>query len=380
MAYPIENIIPVTVNISAAGLNTANFASAMLFAPSAELPTDFTADTTRSYSSLASLAADFASTTATYAAASRWFSSTPAVTSITVYGKNSADADVTTTLTKAWDSNWWYWTFFTADVLAVEADVLAIAAWQESVNIGFFANSQTGDSASAIRAATDGNICEQLTTLGYRHTFTASHATDPYAAFALCKQFAVVNWAGKNTAITGNFKKSPGIAAEDLSDTATTNMQKDTIKCAFYTVLSLDGSTDSGRWLNTWSHSANGETIADVNGIDAFVNYARVAMYNALAGATTKLPQTPVGQAVLLGAVRTTGAQFIANGFLGPRDYTSPDTGESTYTTGFELLTVATDILDLTDAERANHESYPISTRIFRAGEIWIADLTVNVY
>lgn len=380
MAYPIENIIPVTLNISAAGLSNANFASAMLFAKNADLPAAFTLDTTRTYYNLKSLSVDFASTTDTYQAASKWFSSTPAVSSLTVYATDGTDADVVTTLTKAWNKNWWYWTFFTSDVLANESSVLKIAEWQESVNIGMFANSQTSEAATAIRTNDDANIAKQLTTLGYRHTFTAAHATDPYAAFALCKQFAVVNYAGTNSAIDGEFKKSPGVAAEDLSDTAYANMKLETNKCAFYTVLNLDGSTDSGRWLNTWSHSAYKETINDIVDLDAFVNYARVALYNALAGAVGKLPQTPTGQAVLLGAVRKVGQQFIQNGYLGPRDYTSPDTGETTYTAGFEILTKATDILDLTDAQRADHESYPISVRLFKAGSIRIVDLTVNVY
>ena len=83
---------------------------------------------------------------------------------------------------------------------------------------------------------------------------------------------------------------------------------------------------------------------------------------------------------MLLGKVRTTGAQFIANGYLGPRNYTNPDSGDTDYTTGFELLTTANDILNLTDAERAAHEAYPISVRLFKAGSIRIVDITMNVY
>lgn len=380
MPYPIENIIPITVNISPAGLNTANFASAMLFAKSSDLPTGFTADTVRTYYSLKSLVADFASTTETYKAASKWFSSTPAVTQLQVYGTNSTDADVTTTLTKAWNANWWYWTFFTADVLAVEASVLAIAAWQESNNIGMFPNSQTGDSATAIRTNADANIAQQLTTLGYRRTFTDSHATDPYAAFALVKHPASVNYSGTNSTIDCEYKKSPGVAAEDLTDTEYANMELETIKCGFYSTLATGGSTDSGRWLNTWSHSAYGETIDDIVDLDAFVNASRVALYDSVANAIGKLPQTPTGQAVLLGAVRKVGAQFIKNGYLGPRDYTNPDSGDTDYTEGFEVLTKATDILDLTDAQRAAHEAYPIAVRLFKADSIRIVDLTVNVY
>ena len=379
MPYSISNLVPVTVNISPSGLNTANFSSAMLFAPSGELPSSFTADTSKVYYSLKSLALDFGSATETYKAASKWFSSTPAVTQLTVWACNSADADVTTTLNKARNAKWWYWTFFTATVLATEASVLAIAAWQESV-IGQFPNSQTGDAATAIRSNTDSNIAAQLTTLGYRRTFTVAHASDAYAAFALVKHFAVVNYSGTNSTIDGEYKKSPGVAAEDLDDDQYANMLLDTNKCAFYTVLDLDGETDTGRWLNVWSHSSYGEIVSDVIDTDAFVNAAQVAIYNGMANAVGKLPQTPVGQAVLLGKVRATGTQYIKNGFLGPRDYTDPDTGDSAYTEGFEILTKANDILDLTDAERAAHEAYPINVRLFKAGSIRIVDLTLNVY
>ena len=379
MPYPISNLIPVTVNISPAGLNTANFASSMLFAAADELPSGFTVDTSKTYYDLPSLQSDFASTTETYKAASRFFSSTPAVTQLHVWATNSADADVTTTLTKARNAKWWYWTFFTAPVMAVEASVLAIAAWQEA-EIGQFPNCQTGDSASAIRAATAGNIAQQLTTLGYRRTFTTSHATDAYAGFALVKHFAVVNYSGIDTTIDGEYKKSPGVAAEDLPDDEYANMTDATCKCGFYSVLELDGSVDTGRWLNIWSHSSYGETVSDIIDTDAFINATQVSVYSGIANAATKLPQTPVGQAVLLGKVRTTGAQFIANGYLGPRNYTNPDSGDTDYTTGFELLTTANDILNLTDTERAAHEAYPISVRLFKAGSIRIVDITMNVY
>lgn len=379
MSYPIANIIPITVNISPSGLGTANFASALAVAPTAELPADFNPDTLRTYLSLKQVSEDFANTTETYAMASKWFGSTPAVYQLQVWGRNKADADIVTTLTKAFDKTWWYWTFVDKSTLADTAQVLTVAKFAEDNNV-FFPNSQVGTSAEAIRAGTADNIAEQLTTLGYRKTYTVSHATDPYAAIALAKQFAAVNYAGTNTTITGEYKKSPGVAAEDLSGTAYTNMRKDTVRCVYYSTLDLQGSTDVGRWMNTYTHSAYGETIDDVVNLDAFVNSGRVAGYNAIAGTTTKLPQDPVGQAVILGAFRTTGAQFITNGYLGPRNYTNPDNGNTEYTTGFEMLTVANDILNLTAAQRDNHEAYPVNVRLFKAGSIWTVDLTVNVY
>ena len=495
MSYPVENIIPITTRISPAGLNTANFAAAMVFAPNSEVPSGFPANTFRTYFSPSSVAEDFAADTETYKAAVKWLGSTPAVPSVQIWasaapvaatagklvggtlssgeqtmsnftaitagtlnlvidgtprnltglnfsaattlanvasilqtaltthatvawnsstgkftitstltGSTSsvvlgstpgtvaplikADSGVSTpgtsasgpvqALTKAFDVAWFYWIFFTAGVLADEDEVLEIASWAETNNV-MFVNSQTGTAAGEIRDPADtSDIASQLNTLGYRHVFTVAHATDPYAGFALCKHLAVVNYSADNSTIDTEFKKSPGVAAEDLSDTAYATMKSKRV--GFYSLLDLQGSTDQGRWLNTWSHSTYGETIADVVDLDAFVNSLRVGLYSTLANQPTKLAQTPVGQANLNGSAKRTGQQYIRNNYLGPRNYTDPDTGLEAYTEGYEVLTQPEDILNLSEADRAAHKSAPIRMRVFRAGSIRIVDVTVDVY
>lgn len=380
MSYDVSNIIQITTRISPAGLLTANFGSAMLFAKSDDLPVGFGVNTTRTYTSVNGLAQDFASTTETYKAGAKWLGSTPSVNSLTVWGTDEADANVTATLNKAFDANWWYWTFFTADVLATPASVLAIAAWAEENNV-MFVNSQTGTAVTAIRdPQVTNDIATQLTTLGYRHVFTVAHATDAYAGFALAKQFAVVNYSADNSTITGEFKKSPGVAAEDLTDTAYSAMQDSDKKAVFYSKLDLQGATDSGRWLNTVTHSTYGEFIDDVINLDAFVNSLKVGLFNSLANQTTKLPQTPVGQAVLIGAAKRVCEQYVRNNYLGPRDYIDPDTGLDAYTLGYEMLTQPEDILDISDADRAARKAAPIQIRAFRSGAIHSVQVSCDIY
>lgn len=378
MSYPISNIIPLTANISPQGLGTANFASAMIFAPATEMPSGAVSGTFRTYGSLPALAVDFKSTTETYLMGAKWLTGTPATNFVKVWFRATAD-DMVASLTAASKKTWWYWTFFDQKSLADNPQVQLAAAYCDA-NGQFFVNSQTGSSATSIRSNSASNVAKALTSLGYRRCFTVAHATDPYAGIALAKQFASVDYTGTKTVITGEYKKSPGVAAEDLDLTSMTNMKLDTNKCVFYSVVDQQGSTDVGRWLNTMSHSAYGEEIADVVSLDAFINAARVAGYNAIANAVTKLPQDPVGQATILGTFRATGAQFISNGFLGPRNYTSPDDGQIKYTAGFEMLTTANDILNLTDSQRSAHQAYPVNVRLFKAGSIWTVDLTVNVY
>lgn len=268
----------------------------------------------------------------------------------------------------------------TAASYAVPADVVAIAGWCDASNI-MFINDQTGEAATKIRDpnATD-DIATQLTTLGYRHVYTACHATDSYSGNALAKHFAAVNYSATRSTITGEFKKSPGVAAESLSDTEYAAMQKDTKKAVFYTVVDLQGSTDQGRWLNTITHSTYGEFIDDVVNLDAMVNALTVALYNVIANQTTKLAQTPAGQAVLIGAARAVGEQYIRNGYLGPRNYTDPDDGLEKYTVGYEILTKPEDILDLSDVDRDARKSAPLRIRLFRAGAIHICQVDVDVY
>ncbi|MNE86410.1 hypothetical protein D3C80_1835070 [compost metagenome] len=102
-------------------------------------------------------------------------------------------------------------------------------------------------------------------------------------------------------------------------------------------------------------------------------------LYNALANFPTKLAQTPEDQQVLIDAAAQNGQRFIDNGYLGARQYTSPETGEQILSDGYEILTKAEDILGLTDAERAERLAAPIIMRLFRAGAIHAVDVTVNV-
>jgi len=380
VSYPATNIIRINARISPAGLGNANFASAMLFAPQLELPVGFEPDTYRTYFSLPALSEDFADTTETYKAAQRWLGGTPATRELKVYGAPTADATVTATLNKARNKLWWFWTFWTAPIYADKAKAQLVAQWCED-NSSFNMNNQTGASAAEIRdpAETD-DIASLLTAAGFRFSATPCHATDAYVGNALAKHFAAVNYSADRSTITGELKKSPGVTAESLDGTAYSAMQSDKKKAVFYTVVDNQGSTESGRWLNTLTHSAYGEFIDDVVNLAACINFLTTSLYNTLGKQVTKLAQTPVGQAVLIGAARATMQQFISNGYLGPRNYIDPDDGLEKYTAGFEILTKPEDILDLSDSDRNARKSAPLRIRLFRAGAIHIVEADLDVY
>lgn len=383
MSYSIDKIIPMSITISAAGLQTANFAKAVLFAPNSELPVGFL-NTYRSYSSLNDLSNDFADTTETYKAAQRWLGGTPNVAELYVWAVDSTDATITATLNKARNMLWWYWSFFTkdiyADVTPTTGDCDLIAQWSES-NEAYFMNCQTATSAADIRdVAETTDIASRFTAAGYRYSSTFAHATDPYAGISLCKWFAKVNYSGTNTTITGEFKKLAGVTAEDLPTTEYTAMTLDTKKAVFYSTAELQGSTDSGRVFNSWSHSTYGEYIDDVVNLSAFANTMKVGLYNCVANQPTKLGQDTRGQAVLIGRARSICEQYITNGYLGERTYTDPDDGQEKYTRGYEILTVPEDILTISEEDRNARKSATMRIRIFRRGAIHQVPVDIVVY
>lgn len=380
MSYDVKNIIPLTLRISPVGLGFANFASAVLFAPESELPGGFTVDTYRSYSSMTELSVDFAAVTETNQAANRWLGGIPATNELKVYAVADVDADWTTTLDKARNQLWWFWSFFTTNLYNNLVDVEEVAGWCNT-NESYFMNCQVSVSAAAIRDPGDStDIASTLTASGVRFASTFSHAMDGYAGIALCKWFASVNYSATLSTITGEYKKLSGVAAEDLPSNEYAAMTQDTKKCQFYSIVDLQGSSDAGRVINTWSHSSFGEWMDDVVNLAAFVNSLKVDLFNAVANQTTKLGQDVVGQTVINGTAKITCERYISNGYLGPRNYIDPDDGVEKFTVGYEILTRPEEILDLSTPDRADRKSAPLRIRIFRKGAIHVVPVDIDVF
>ena len=382
MALDIGEIIRLTTNISSAGLGTANFGTAMFFCPESEMPSGESVDTYKTYN-LTSIKAAFSSEDETYKAlVNHWFSPAPSMASVKIWFVNDTDADWTTTLDKARNVTWWYWTFVEADVYAdTSVAVPEITQWCNS-NEALFVNCQTGTSATAIRdEAVTADIATELTTAGYRFASTFAHATNPYAGIAMSKWLARVNYSGVDTCNDPDFKTISGVESEDLKASEYAAMNQDTKKCGYYTTIALQGEVDVGVIKNTWSHSPFGEYLDDVVNVSAISNAVNVAAYNFLRGQTTKAPQTTKGQAGLLRDIEQVGIQFNRNGYLGERNYTDPDTGEPAYTkTGFVMLSKPEDILNISSEDRAARKAAVVRYRLFPSGSIRSVDIEQTIY
>lgn len=381
MSYSANKVIKINTRITSAGLSTANFGSAVLFIPKSDLSStaSIAEDSYKTFSDISGVAEVLKTESSAYDAACAWLGGTPYIDSLTIYVRKATDSSWADTLNKARNQLWWYWTFVTEVAYQQQTDVDQIAAWCEQ-NASMFVNCQTGQNAVNLRDQTKSDdIASALTKKGYRHCFTACHGTDAYSGLYLAKHFAKVNYSAANSTITGEYKKSSGLEAEDLKTSDYEAMLSDKKKACFYTVIDLQGSNDMGRWKNTITHSTYGEWIDDVVNLDAFVNSLAIGVYNMLAGQVSKLPQTPVGQAMVIGAARAVCEQYVKNGFLGARTYLDPDDAQEKTTAGYEILTKPEDILTLSSSDRNARKCAPLSIRIFRAGAIHAVDITVDV-
>lgn len=374
MPYPAENIINIVTSIRAAGLGTANFGAGMVFADfDSSTDAAFAEGAYRDYGGAAAVAVDFNIASDVYLAALAWFSAVPKPRSLRIYLRQEDDSPVESLNDAINKRIWFYWYEFETSIRTTDADVLTLISAGDAAG-KYYAG--TTNQALVRDPSSSTDIASKAKLQGSRRAHLLSHATAPYAGFELGAIFSRVNFNAANSTITGEFKKLPGVTAEDLTLTAYGAMKAKGVP--FYTVIETGGQSDAGRVINSKSTSSYGEFIDDVFNLDGFTNALLVNVYNALTGAK-KIGQTPSGQQVLIDAAAQIGERFIGNGYLGPRTYTDDQTGGEVLSDGYEILSSANDILDLTDAERSERFSAPIIMRVFPAGAIHAVDINVDV-
>jgi len=384
MAYPVDNIIPVNVIISPSGLGYANFSSAFVFADQANLASlvTFDANTYRDYATTSEVAEDFATDSAVYHIATRYFAQIPKPPQISVWMKDPLDTGIVDTLNKAADEAWRYHQFLKLSDLT-EANALAVGDWGDANSRAIWA---TFSAAGILDPQSDTDIMSVLQAKGNRHMFagfksSGQVATDPTQAYAMCQLAAAFHKFrpnGQRTAITGEFQVLPGVMGDDLSTTAYNALTAK--NGVFFTQIELAGQTDNSRVINSKSMSSFGEFIDDVVNLDVLKNYLQVDGYNYIAGAGTKRPLDQRGYAGLLDVLGATCKKFFDNGVLGTGTYIDPMDGVTKVADyGFVIMSKPEDVLSLSVADKRARK-FPLTTIyvvLARAGHV--AEINVNV-
>jgi len=386
MAYSVDQIIPVNINLIPGGLSYANFATIFFFATQADLQTDatFEVDTYRDYASLDEVLKDFPEDSPPYLAAGRWFAQIPKPQQFSVWMWNDTEDSPVEAATKANDAAWRYFYRFPQSVADTEAEVTALADWMDA-NVHFTAF--ITDAAAAIDPQDDTDLGSVLQdkgsrriSIGYRRSETISDdASQAYADVQLMAATQKFDPEGFRTAITYEYQVLPGVVGEDLKTTSYNALKDKNI--VFWTAIELQGSTDASRTINTKTMSSFKEFWDDVINIDVFKNRLQVDGYNYIANAGTKRPYTPRGYAGLLDTIRETAKGFYDNGVLGRAEYTDPRTGEDEIAKyGFVIFSAPEDVFDASSSQKRDREFPPVDALaiLARAGHIAQINITVE--
>lgn len=377
----INKIIPIVVRISPKGLQTSNYGKLMLVCQTTDPKpgSGLGAYDYKDYGDLTSLSVDFDESSETYKAAKAWFGIVPQPLSITIGVRDQINDSPETSLNKLRNKTWFYWLAFTKELYADSQACKDCASWGDA-NTVFFINCQSVDAIA--EQSTTNDIASDLNNLGPRHCFTewnnGTGELDSYAGIATAALFARVKFSNPDSTITAEYKVKPNITSLSLDEDKENALIKK--KVVFYTDITAGESTDKGNVKNSITHSQYGEWLDDVFNLDGFVNYMQVELQKTLRGVVSKIGQTPRGQKRLIGKAIRVCELFIDNQYLGARSYTNPDTGIEETSRGYEMLTLPTDVLKITDSERDARRMAPIRVRLFRAGAAHIVDVTVDVY
>ncbi|AUH00858.1 DUF3383 domain-containing protein [Prodigiosinella confusarubida] len=383
MSYSVDNIIPVNLYLTSAGLGYGDFSTAFVFADQSDLANGvtFDADTYRDYSSPTEIAEDLATTSDIYLIATRYFTQIPKPKTITVWMKDPDDATILVTVNKAEDTAWRYHYFFKNSDLT-SANLLLLGDWSDTSAHPIWV---TTSEAGATNSSSTTDIAAVMSAKGNRHIFMGyrlasaieTDASQAYTMVQLAATFNKFKPMSKNSAITAEYQVLTGITGDDLATSAYIALKSK--NTAFFTEIELAGETDSCRAINTKSMSSYDEFMDDVINLDVLKNHIQVDGYNYIVNAGSKRALTPRDYAGLLSAVSATCKRFYDNGVLGEGIYTDAETGEEkTATYGFVVQAKPEDVLNLTTAQRRARE-YP-ATKILvilsRAGHV----AEINVY
>ncbi|MCA6941327.1 DUF3383 domain-containing protein [Pectobacterium polaris] len=383
MAYPVDNIIPVNVLLTPAGLGYADFSSAIVFADEADLGAGvtFAVDTFRDYSSVTDVAADFKTDSDIYRIATRYFANIPKPPTITVWMKNATDT-LLEIINSANDRIWRYHYFFkNADVTA--AILPDLSDWSDAASHPLWF---TFSADNIIDQNTTTDVISALKSKGNRHVFAGyksassvtADAVQAYAMVQLAAAFHKFRPAGINTAITGEYQVLPGVSGDDLTTSAYNALRAK--NAVFFTQIELAGATDNSRVINSKSMSPYGEFIDDVVNLDVLKNHMQVDGYNYIANAGSKRSLTPRDYAGLLSAVSATCKRFFDNGVLGTGSYVDPVDGKTKVAQfGFVLRSSPEDVLDMTSAQRKARVYPPTSLLVILARAGHVAEININV-
>lgn len=253
-----------------------------------------------------------------------------------------------------------------------DADVLAVAAYNEATNNKHIFGVST-TAAGTLSAVSTSDIAYLLSQLKYNRTVTQYSSSNPYSVCSLLARIFTTDYNANNTVITLFYKQEPGIVAETLNATQITALEAK--NCNVFvaynnnTAIIEPGVVASGTFLDI------------ITGTDWLALDIQTSIYNLLYTSTTKIPQTDAGTHLLVTTAESVCSQGVINGLLAPGVWNSGGFGEINQgdflAKGFYVY--APLVASQNQANRSARKSVPIQIAAKLAGAIHTVDIQINV-
>lgn len=254
---------------------------------------------------------------------------------------------------------------------AQDTDYEAIAAYIEGVAPAHYFGITTSEAGVLVPTDTS-DIAYILQQLAYNHSAVQYSSQNPYAIVSYMARILTTNWEGQNTAICLMFKQEPGVTPENLSVPQAAAAQAK--NCNYYAYRGSVAEIEYGT-------SCSGQFTDTVIGADWLAGALQTAGFDALEGATTKIPQTDAGMSILLGAYNSVCEQAVTNGYAAPGEWNSAGFGTlepgQTLSSGF--YTWAPPMASQREATRQTRAAPVAQIAIKNAGAIQSSDVIVTV-
>lgn len=253
-----------------------------------------------------------------------------------------------------------------------DTERLALAQWcQANEVLGYEVYSST----SNLEINSTNNVWD-ITTQGLTNwRMFYSPTNQKNLAVVHMSRLHTMNLAGTGTAITMNLKSLTGVTPEDADQTVILKAER--VGLDLYSTL----EKTSKSVIKT--SSAN-DFVDNRYFIIAFVSALKTDMFNFLANASTKIPQTQSGINQMSGQIEKTIGRFIRNGFVGAGTWNS-----STKFGNFEAFDRAIEtqgyyvfpgeLSDQSQIDREDRKSVPFQIAVKLQGAVHSIDLIVTV-
>lgn len=372
---PVSNVVNVDVIMSPTAATGRNFGALLILGSSDVIPTT---ERIRLYSGVEDIGDDFGVDSPEYAAATIYFSQSPAPTQVYIgrWAKTAGEDEATETLLQAVNAcmqyTSWYGLGVADDEDIADADWLTVAAAIEASSLSRILAITTSDVAT-IETTSTADLASKLKAAGYGRTFVQYSTSSKYAALSAFGRAFTVNFTGSNTTLTLKFKQLTGITYETL--TVNQAAALDAKNCNVFVYYQNDTA------ILQQGVMANGDFFDERHGLDWLQNYVQTNLFNLLYTSTTKIPQTDAGITRLLANVEQSMDQSVTNGLVAAGVWNGGDIGElvagDTLTKGYYVY--AQPLSEQAQSDREARKAPLIQVACKLAGAVHYADVQINV-